>query len=251
MRLALPKLAWPKRVADLAEGPPTQLDDPADWLDFAARIGLFVVTRVKPSQGKMLSMCHTPSWASGSLYYIIGASGAGKDSLLHYARSRCAKVPLMFAHRYITRPASAGGEDHIAVSAEVFARLRDAGAFSLHWRANGLEYGVGIEVSHWLAAGLDVVLNGSRAHLPQACACFPTLEPILIQVSPERLGERLRARGRESEPEVLARIERAHAMRAPAHPRLRVVCNDDQIEQAGEKLLSLITRRMGVHTLGD
>ena len=175
-----------------------------------------------------------------ALYYVMGASGAGKDSLLRFIRQRCAASTLMFAHRYITRPADAGGEDHVAVSMEAFSRLRDAGAFALHWSANGLQYGVGIEVEHWLAAGLDVVLNGSREHLQQASSRFPQLRPILIEVSPDRLGERLRARGRESEDEVLARIDRACRLPPPIHPRLRVVRNDDELELAGEALLNVI-----------
>ncbi|HRQ57231.1 MAG TPA: phosphonate metabolism protein/1,5-bisphosphokinase (PRPP-forming) PhnN [Azoarcus taiwanensis] len=176
-----------------------------------------------------------------ALYYVMGASGAGKDSLMRFVRQRCADTPLMFAHRYITRPAEAGGEDHVAVSIEAFNRLRDAGAFALHWSANGLHYGVGIEIEHWLAAGLKVVLNGSREHLPQASARFPRLRPIMIEVSPERLGERLRARGRESDAEVLARIDRGYRLPPPVHPRLCVVRNDDELELAGEALLDVIT----------
>lgn len=193
-----------------------------------------------------MGIMNTPESKDNALFYVMGPSGAGKDSLLHFARQRCADTNVMFAHRYITRPAAAGGEDHVAVSIEAFARLRAAGAFALHWSANGLHYGVGIEVEHWLAAGLDVVLNGSREHLPQASARFARLQPILIEVSPERLGERLRARGRESEPEVRARIERAHRLPPPAHPRLKVIRNDEQLEAAGETLLDVITRRTGV-----
>lgn len=176
-----------------------------------------------------------------ALYYVMGASGAGKDSLLRFVRQRRADAALMFAHRYITRPAEAGGEDHVAVTIEAFNRLRDAGAFALHWQANGLHYGIGIEVEYWLAAGLNVIVNGSRQHLSQASARFPQLRPILIEVSSQKLGERLRARGRESENEVLARIERALSMPPPVHPRLRVVRNDDELEVAGEALLRVIT----------
>ena len=44
------------------------------------------------------------------LFYLVGASGSGKDSLLGYARGKLAGAPdVLFAHRYITRPADAGG----------------------------------------------------------------------------------------------------------------------------------------------
>jgi ribose 1,5-bisphosphokinase len=43
------------------------------------------------------------------LFYVIGASGAGKDTLLRYARVRVGgSGGVVFAHRYITRPAAAG-----------------------------------------------------------------------------------------------------------------------------------------------
>jgi ribose 1,5-bisphosphokinase len=51
------------------------------------------------------------------LYYVVGASGAGKDSLMQYARSALAgKGAIVFAHRYITRAAQSEGENHIALT---------------------------------------------------------------------------------------------------------------------------------------
>ncbi|MFR1532480.1 MAG: hypothetical protein ACLSTO_01540 [Bilophila wadsworthia] len=52
----------------------------------------------------------------GQLVYVMGASGSGKDSLLQALRPRLRGVPVAFARRYITRPLSAKGERHIAVS---------------------------------------------------------------------------------------------------------------------------------------
>ena len=45
------------------------------------------------------------------LIYIVGASGVGKDSLMHYARQRLnGSEPILFAHRYITRPVAGASE---------------------------------------------------------------------------------------------------------------------------------------------
>lgn len=143
------------------------------------------------------------------LFYVLGASGAGKDSLIEAARERfCDR--LMVAHRYITRPASAGSENHVALTdAEFDLRTRQA-LFSMHWRANGLRYGVGREVETWLASGMDVMVNGSRAYLPFAKGLFgDQLEVVWISVSPDALRERLEARGRESMEEIAQRLERA------------------------------------------
>ena len=51
----------------------------------------------------------------------MGPSGAGKDSILDRARVLTLPgTPVVFAHRYITRPAGSGGENHVALSAAEF-----------------------------------------------------------------------------------------------------------------------------------
>jgi ribose 1,5-bisphosphokinase len=48
---------------------------------------------------------------AGALVYVMGPSGAGKDSVLGRARAMLSTdLPIVFAHRYITRPADSGGE---------------------------------------------------------------------------------------------------------------------------------------------
>ncbi|GHK46210.1 hypothetical protein ECZU08_18060 [Escherichia coli] len=120
----------------------------------------------------------------------MGPSGSGKDSLLAELRQR-EQTQLLVAHRYITRDASAGSENHIALSEREFFTRAGQNLLALSWHANGLYYGVGIEIDLWLHAGFDVVVNGSRAHLPQARARYQSaLLPICLQVSPEILRQR-------------------------------------------------------------
>lgn len=181
----------------------------------------------------------------GRLFYVIGASGAGKDSLIRHARAHFAATPapsVFFAHRYITRPSDAGGEQHIAVSDTEFARLRDAGCFAMHWSGNGLNYGIGLEIEVWLARGLNVVVNGSRAYLDEAARRFPSMCPVLVEVSEDTLAARLLARGRETPGEIHARIERARALPRPEHPALQIIRNDGALATAGEVLLSLLQK---------
>src|SRR5476649_323603 len=105
---------------------------------------------------------------NGPLVYVMGPSGAGKDSVLNRARTLLAeKAPVVFAHRYITRPAEAGGENHIELSPTEFGLRRTHGLFAFHWRAHGNEYGIGREVYSWRRAGLTVVVSGSREHFRQ------------------------------------------------------------------------------------
>jgi ribose 1,5-bisphosphokinase len=176
------------------------------------------------------------------LYYLMGASGAGKDSLLNYVRQRLpGNANTVLAHRYITRPAEAGGENHLALSEEEFARRQRLNCFALHWRSHGNHYGIGIEINQWLAMGLSVVVNGSRAYLDQALLRYPQLVPVLITVTEQRLRARLQARGRESGLQLEQRLQRAalldQKMRPPGAVR---IANDGPLEQAGDKLLSLL-----------
>ncbi|WP_192458254.1 ribose 1,5-bisphosphokinase [Musicola keenii] len=163
------------------------------------------------------------------LIWLTGASGAGKDALLEALR-RTNPTHLLVAHRYITRSASAGGENHVALSEAEFAYRRECGLFALHWQAHQYHYAIGIEIDAWLSAGLDVVVNGSRFHHQQAQARYgERLLPVCLQVSPEVLAQRLRARGRESEEQMARRLARSGAMPIPtAYRRLN---NDGALAQ--------------------
>ena len=175
----------------------------------------------------------------GRLLYVVGPSGSGKDSLIDYARPR-APAHVTFARRTITRLATAGGEKHIAVTPHDFEELLAAGAFAMHWRANGLAYGIGREIIDWLAQGRTVVVSGSRAYLPQALAAFPRLQVVSVTASPETLRARLVARSRESAAEIEARLARATALQVPPGTVVHEIHNDGDLAQGGDKFLALL-----------
>jgi ribose 1,5-bisphosphokinase len=178
---------------------------------------------------------------SGILLYVVGASGSGKDSLMRFAREMLAGNPdVVFAHRYITRPHDAGGENHVALSeAEFEARLARK-LFSLHWHSHGMRYGIGCELNQWLAKGLTVVLNGSRAYLDQACRNYPELVPVLIEVSPDVLRSRLQARGRESDSDIESRLLRSFEFKNLYHSKLHKFSNNSSLEETGPAFAELI-----------
>jgi ribose 1,5-bisphosphokinase len=176
------------------------------------------------------------------LFYVIGPSGAGKDSLIEYVRRELDDAPVRFACRYITRSADAGGESHQTVSVEAFEALRNRGDFAMYWSGNGLQYGVGVEIDDWLDAGIIVVVNGSRDYLPTAAQRYPSLIPVLITVSDAVLSKRLMARGRETLPEIEDRMARSQMIVRPAHKALVVINNDGDLAVAGQALLSVITQ---------
>jgi len=176
------------------------------------------------------------------LIYVVGASGSGKDSLMRYARNCLAnESQVVFAHRYITRAADAGGENHVALTQVEFdSRLR-AGLMAMHWESHGNVYGLGIEVNQWLAKGITVVVNGSREYLETAAKRYPELMAVWVEVSQEVLRTRLLARGRESAEEIEKRLARL-----PKGPTLgrrgELIRNDGELRVAGDTLVDLIRR---------
>ncbi|MGY8828711.1 MAG: phosphonate metabolism protein/1,5-bisphosphokinase (PRPP-forming) PhnN [Pseudomonadales bacterium] len=153
---------------------------------------------------------------SGRLIYLMGPSGSGKDSLLNAARERLAERGCVIVRRIITRSAEAVGEDAIGVSPAEFDQQEAAGAFALSWRANGLAYGIPRQIDDWLAAGQDVLVNGSRGYLPKARERYPELLAILLQVDEAALRQRLQARGRESAEQIEARLARSRELQLPS-----------------------------------
>lgn len=194
------------------------------------------------SPGESLRIVHRSCFGHrGRLIYVVGPSGAGKDSLLDWIRTRLNGEPgVRIARRTITRPASAGGEDHVAATDPQFDAALARGEFAMHWRANSHRYGIAREIEHWLAAGHTVIVNGSREYLPVARAKFPQLEAVHVVAPDEALRSRLADRGRESSGEVARRLIRNRQFQeAKAGAALQLV-NDGPIEVAGARLVAFI-----------
>ncbi len=182
---------------------------------------------------------------TGRLIFLVGPSGSGKDSLIDASREQLAVAGVEIAHRVITRSAEAKGEAAQGVTPEQFDTLRAQGAFAMHWRANGLDYGIPRQVDQWLAAGRPVLVNGSRAYLAEARQRYPDLLVVLVQVKPEVLRQRLLARGRETTEEVEQRLARSARLQAAADPSVHVLDNSSTLEAAVAAFFSLL-RNQGV-----
>ncbi len=179
------------------------------------------------------------------LFYIIGGSGAGKDSLIQYVQEHIHEnIPVNFVRRYITRAADAGGEHHIAITPAEYSSMEAQGRFAMSWFSHDTYYGISNEIDHWMSSGIGVVMNGSRGYLRQAAEKYPDIVPVLISVEPDILCERLFARGRESYKQIEKRIAQAISLeRTVAHPRLLRIENNNALEEAGEALLNIITKK--------
>ena len=171
----------------------------------------------------------------------MGASGSGKDSLLDALRQHL-PANVAVAHRYITRPASAGAENHIALSETEFIQRRQQGLFALEWHAHQCWYGVGIEIDHWMQLGCHVVINGSRAHLEKARQRYgQRLLPVCLQVSDDVLAARLTRRGREDAAQIASRLQRARDYASTMPAGCHLLNNDGALQSTLQHFLAILS----------
>jgi ribose 1,5-bisphosphokinase len=175
---------------------------------------------------------------AGRLVYVMGPSGAGKDTLIGYARARSDPARVVFAHRYITRAADVSGENHVVLNEREFFSRNAAGLFALAWESHGFRYAIGAEIDLWRAQGLNVVASGARAAWPLAATRYPSLVGVLVDAPLASRAARLATRGRENESAIRERLERDVAL--PADNRIHRVDNSGLLAHGGEALIKLL-----------
>lgn len=169
--------------------------------------------------------------AQGIFFFVVGPSGAGKDSLIEGARARLGSTGrYLFARRTITRPTGAPGEDHHGVSAEQFQASVAAGEFLLSWHAHGLGYGLSADLLQVVEKGVNVIANGSRKMIRELATLVPRLVVIEVTASPEVLAARILGRGRETAEQASARVSR-QVEPLPADIETLRVPNDGELAQ--------------------
>lgn len=168
----------------------------------------------------------------GTLFLIVGPSGAGKDTLIRAARERMGS-DFVFPRRTITRPADPADENHLATNVASFEACEQAGDFALSWRAHALAYGIPSTIAADLASGKHVVANVSRDVIGDARERFAPVRVILITAPSDVLAARLAVRSRESERDVTARLTR----RREIQPDVTIV-NDGLPQVAIEAFLA-------------
>lgn len=168
----------------------------------------------------------------GRFVAVVGPSGSGKDSIIRGARTVLASSRhIVFPRRFITREGGDGFEDHIPISPSAFREAEAAGMFALSWEAHGLRYGIPLEADDMVRAGMTVVVNGSRAVIPEMRERYARLLVISVTVEPRLLAERLARRGRETPERIAQRIARA-AEPTPAGADVVEIANNGPIEEA-------------------
>jgi thymidine phosphorylase len=178
--------------------------------------------------------------AQGIFFFVVGPSGAGKDSLIEGARARLGSTGrYLFARRTITRPNGAPGEDHTGVTAEQFQASAAAGEFLLSWHAHGLSYGLSADLLQVLEAGGHVIANGSRRMIREAAARVPHLVVIEVTAAPELLAARILGRGRENAEQASARVLR-QVDALPTDIQTQRVDNDGTLAEGIDRFVNAV-----------
>ena len=188
---------------------------------------------------------------SGCFVAVVGPSGAGKDTLLDFARAELLNErEIHFVRRVVTRSAAAGGEDHDTLGQAEFDTASKEGAFAVSWHAHGLSDGLPAEIDRHMAAGMAVVGNLSRAALPQLRERYANVSVVLVTAEPEILADRLAARGRETRAQILDRLSRLSG-EAGRVPGAIEIANNAKPDEAGRQLVGLIRKALAGAAVSD
>ena len=175
---------------------------------------------------------------TGIFVAVVGPSGAGKDTIIDYARTHLPQDgSYHFVRRVVTRDAHGNTEDHDTLSEAEFLKAVERSEFCIHWQAHGLYYGLPASVEQVLENGGVVIANLSRKVLPQLAKRFPRVAIAHITARPEVLAQRLASRGRETPESITSRLQRQEPVEAGDLP-LWVIDNSGDVATAGETFLS-------------
>jgi ribose 1,5-bisphosphokinase len=151
----------------------------------------------------------------GRLILVVGPSGAGKDTLLGFAKAACVEdAEIVFPRRVVTREASSS-EDNIALAADEFRQALARGDFAMHWEAHGHSYGLPRAIDDDIRAGRSVVVNVSRTVIEAARRAYANVVVVAITAPPQVLAARIQMRARSSDGHSEQRLSRAVDAAAP------------------------------------
>lgn len=173
---------------------------------------------------------------TGTWVFVCGASGAGKDSVIGWAREHlAARHDIVFAQRIVTR-SEPSGLDHQAVDPAQFEDLRRRAALAWHWQAHGYCYGIAARYARQVAWGRVVVVNGSREHVTRLAQ--DGISTVLIGAQSTQLAERLARRGRDAPEAIAERL--ARNARFDRESADLVIRNDGALPDAGRRLAGFL-----------
>lgn len=178
----------------------------------------------------------------GTLFLMVGPSGAGKDSLIQAAiESFADSASFVVARRVITRPLDRTREDHESVSNEEFRRRVDQDEFMLSWNVYDTCYGIPKSYEADLAAGRHVIANVSRTVVGPGVANNSPARVIQVTAPRDVLEARLKARADPAT--AAARLARAVVL--PEGIPVTHLLNASDLNTGAARLVRLLSAEAG------
>lgn len=175
----------------------------------------------------------------GTLILVVGPSGAGKDTLLNGVVEHFAgESSVLLARRIITRPADSS-EAHEPVSEPEFLRREQAGEFMQTWRAHNLRYALPASLLDALSGGTMVLANVSRTVITTLAESWSDVIVVEVTAPIQDMEQRLSRRGRESDSDVQARLQRQVPRPETSLPWHRIH-NDGSREQGIKRFVDIV-----------
>ena len=174
----------------------------------------------------------------GTLFLMVGPSGAGKDSLIQAAiESFADNASFVIARRVITRPLDRAREDHEPVTVDEFVRRKNQNGFMLAWNVYDTHYGIPMSYEQELASGRHVIANVSRTVVGLGVENFAPARVIQVTAPREVLEARLMTRADPST--AAARLARAVVL--PDGIPVTHLLNARDLNTGASRLVRLLT----------
>lgn len=175
----------------------------------------------------------------GRVVLVVGPSGAGKDTLIAFARNKLAeRCDIIFPKRFVTREPSAA-EDNLAISPLQFAEALARGQFALQWRAHGICYGIGADIDDAILGGATVVINVSRSVVAEARQRYTRVQVAYIDAPAALRLQRIALRGRETSAGTHSRLPQASDTFCASEADILIV-NDREPAAGGQLLFEFV-----------
>lgn len=178
----------------------------------------------------------------GELFFIVGNSGSGKDSILKNLLEIWPPTfpSLKIPKRIVTRP-SHESEAFISATEDEFKKKHSNEDFCFSWHIYDTYYGIPKETLDWVAEGAFCIINVSRSIVKDAKERFPDLKVIFIRVPYEITRKRIKKRGREAENSIKYQQRLIRAKQNQHFPIADVIIdNSGELSQSTEQLLAYL-----------
>lgn len=187
----------------------------------------------------------------GVFVAVAGPSGAGKDTIINYARERLGdRADIVFVRRVITRQPDKAFEDHDVLDPEAFGEALRTRRFCMVWEAHGLQYGLPASIDAEIAAGKVVVANISRGIIDDLADRYANLALVVVSAHAHVIAQRLAARGRENDAAIAARLERRSSEDLVRYGAIRLE-NSGPVEVAGDRFTAVLAAAANSIAAGD